>query len=352
MEFFNRKQEVIDIQLTPYGRRKLSTGEWRPRYYAFFDRDVIYDVGHVGFEENQKESHDRIKGAVRPKAMPITYGIESLFMQQTKEYDANPKQGTWSPPADLTFPSFTKPSPIRNLRTMKLPLGNSSLNSSYYPSFALKFYEGVISSSFEFYTGSAGQTTSVVGPVHTLPIAQINCNVNYVSHIKSGGIVVQDNNEPASTEFAPEVAEPGLEFDPPENRTYSPEVYKDGTYVTIQTQKLLFDLIEEHVPIDKEDFDLEVYEIRTNTYTKGGTTYEKEKLKQLTFIGDYFDDNMINYGNVIYNKDTKEYIPVESKHVEYYFDVRVDKEIEPDPPGTQSVNLTQPLNPEEPCADE
>ena len=92
MEFFNRKQEVIDIQLTPHGRRKLSTGEWRPKFYAFFDRDVIYDVGHAGYEENQKESHDRIKATPRPKTIPITYGVESLFTHQTKEYDANPQQ--------------------------------------------------------------------------------------------------------------------------------------------------------------------------------------------------------------------------------------------------------------------
>ena len=40
MEFFDRKQEVIDIQLTPYGKYLLSKGKLRPKFYAFFDKDV------------------------------------------------------------------------------------------------------------------------------------------------------------------------------------------------------------------------------------------------------------------------------------------------------------------------
>jgi len=37
MEFFNKKEEVLEVKLTPYGRYKLSKGLLRPTYYAFFD---------------------------------------------------------------------------------------------------------------------------------------------------------------------------------------------------------------------------------------------------------------------------------------------------------------------------
>ena len=36
MEFFNKKQDVIDIKLTQFGRHKLSNGKFNPKYYAFF----------------------------------------------------------------------------------------------------------------------------------------------------------------------------------------------------------------------------------------------------------------------------------------------------------------------------
>ena len=43
MKFFDKKEEVIDIQLTQYGKHLLSVGKWRPVYYAFFDDNILYD---------------------------------------------------------------------------------------------------------------------------------------------------------------------------------------------------------------------------------------------------------------------------------------------------------------------
>ena len=79
MEFFNRKEEVIDIQLTPYGKSKLSLGKFKPSFYAFYDSDIIYNVGynsHV-YTENQKDTEDRIKEAPRLKTQTLRYGAES-----------------------------------------------------------------------------------------------------------------------------------------------------------------------------------------------------------------------------------------------------------------------------------
>ena len=46
MTFFNRKEEVIDIQLTQYGKYVLSKGRFKPDCYAFFDDDIIYDTAY------------------------------------------------------------------------------------------------------------------------------------------------------------------------------------------------------------------------------------------------------------------------------------------------------------------
>lgn len=346
MEFFNRKQEVIDIQLTPRGRHLLSKGKWRPKFYAFYDRDVIYDVGYAAHEENQKDSSDRIKSSVRTKAIPITYGIEAYFMEAFEGYDPSPQQGTWTPPADLTFPRVVKtPSVLRNLKNMRMPLGNSNLNSSYYPSFAMNFYDGHISSSFNFYTGSAG------GAGQEEPIPQINCSVDFIVDVKSGGVTVQNNEIEPSTEFKSEISEPGLEISPEDDRVYSQETYADGTYVSINTRQLLLDIIEKHIPLDREDFDLEVFEVLIATRNDGGTSYEKEVLREMFFIRDDLGDDMVNYGDVIYNKQTRRTFPINARNVEYFFDVRVDNEIEPYPDAPANI-IEQPPNPEEPCADE
>ena len=62
MAFFNKKQEVLDIQLTPYGEDLLSRGKFKPVYYAFFDDDVLYDAsGSAGIIEDQNDVEPRIQ---------------------------------------------------------------------------------------------------------------------------------------------------------------------------------------------------------------------------------------------------------------------------------------------------
>ena len=81
MEFFNRKEEVLDVELTQYGKYLLSVGKFKPSFYAFFDDDVIYDTQYQGPPpnadgtalvdeygkslrgptENQKDSQKRLK---------------------------------------------------------------------------------------------------------------------------------------------------------------------------------------------------------------------------------------------------------------------------------------------------
>ena len=60
MEFFNQKEEVLDVQLTEYGKYLLSIGQLRPEYYAFFDDDILYDVSGSGFTEDQNNANPRI----------------------------------------------------------------------------------------------------------------------------------------------------------------------------------------------------------------------------------------------------------------------------------------------------
>ena len=44
MIFFDRKEEVLEIELTSFGRHKLSKGEFEPVFYSFFDDDVVYEL--------------------------------------------------------------------------------------------------------------------------------------------------------------------------------------------------------------------------------------------------------------------------------------------------------------------
>ena len=47
MEFFNKKEDVMDIVMTRKGREHYASGTFDPTYYAFYDDEVIYDIQYV-----------------------------------------------------------------------------------------------------------------------------------------------------------------------------------------------------------------------------------------------------------------------------------------------------------------
>ena len=59
--FFNQKEEVIDIELTPYGKHKFSLGEFHPHYYSFYDYDILYEGAYGALTETQNNIVTRIK---------------------------------------------------------------------------------------------------------------------------------------------------------------------------------------------------------------------------------------------------------------------------------------------------
>ena len=45
MEFFNQKEEVLDLVLTKRGKELFAQGNFTPYGYKFFDNETVYDAG-------------------------------------------------------------------------------------------------------------------------------------------------------------------------------------------------------------------------------------------------------------------------------------------------------------------
>ena len=65
-KFINKKEQVLDFELTPYGKYTLSNGTFKPTYYAFYDGEILYDGAYAnrggsGIVEIQNNIHKRIK---------------------------------------------------------------------------------------------------------------------------------------------------------------------------------------------------------------------------------------------------------------------------------------------------
>ncbi len=65
MTFFDKKEEVMKIELTPYGRYLLSIGKLKPNYYKFFDNNVMYDIASGGSGSATLPSEDQNDADVR-----------------------------------------------------------------------------------------------------------------------------------------------------------------------------------------------------------------------------------------------------------------------------------------------
>ena len=164
MTFFNKKTEVMQIEMTPYGRYLYSIGKFKPHSYEFVDDDIMYSQGqHTG--SLQSNAHNRILNET-PKLK-----INRSFQDEAPQLEA--------------------PSRIQNQRIMQkrmtqtqnslFALGKSSYSSENAPTLQASMLQGSISSSFNhFRTNSLRDGLKAIDRGADILIPQIN--INYEIH--------------------------------------------------------------------------------------------------------------------------------------------------------------------------
>ena len=90
MEFFNKKEDVLEIKLTQYGKYLLSRGKFKPHYYAFFDDDVLYDGARAGIVEDNNDIEPRIQENTPSLRVQTSFtDLERRVMLQTHDLSPN-----------------------------------------------------------------------------------------------------------------------------------------------------------------------------------------------------------------------------------------------------------------------
>ena len=318
MSFFNKKEEVLELQLTQYGKHLLSRGALSPAYYAFFDDDVIYDNqyssgGSSNKLENSAKSSDRTRQAVRPKVQHNFGGIETNIHKLSEVKNVfNPfldKVQQIELTQEQKVEALSKaPNSIDNYYSMGIPMGTSEYNSDKNPAWELKLLHGTITGSNAEYTGSSG----------LLKIPQLEVQTFYdteVKQVKGTENIIQNVNV---TKFP------------------------NGDYIEITKDYILIDFREHNALFENENFEIEVYQITTEPDTNKIT----ETLEPLYFVN---GEKVVN--EIYYSGDLEKKIELNDSNVEYYFDVRVDDEIADDLQAniTTDIYSKTPKNEEEPC---
>ena len=173
MEFFNKKEEVIYVEFTRRGKQKLREGKFRPVYYSFHDKDIIYDAAQVAnVTEKQNDIEDRIFETPRLKFV-LPNIIESNYTKN--------------------------PGPDEDTRVLGNILGSSDPNKRENPWIFIK----LLDDSFSALSSSASDTfTDQYGVVHNIP--QVNYSGSLEAELTEVIGALSDTTTPGMKFFATE----------------------------------------------------------------------------------------------------------------------------------------------------
>ena len=282
MTFFNNKEQSLKFELTPYGRYLMSQGKLKPHSYEFLDDDIMYDLQQVGSSEIQNETFERIKFE-RPKLIP------------------NPNKAEITP--------ITYDNALENFGTLnkhgytshQAPIGKSSGETKKTPGFSMIMLDGQISGTLPVYNGNSVQNTT--GSFENAFIPQFNFNLNYVLKRRQQSRFRQD-----------------------EDIRIVSQRFDDGKVMYVQEDNLMSFLKEFGSDYEKENFEIEVFEITDAERNVSGSIFP-ETLKTLYFEqqqkrlqNDMITNEMMNMNVVDMSRD---------KLVLTYFELLVDDEIDP-----------------------
>ena len=298
MEFFNKKEEVIDLQLTQYGKYLLSLGRFKPVYYAFYDDGVIYDSQYMGFSENQNNSHPRIQ--------EDTPNLKTLHNFHSIEDDMTRAVQAKNSGKEALAQLMIQPTPEK-AQILVNPLANSQLATDKAPSWNVSALSGRI------LTGSTTSTLTLSSSATVLNIPQIEVDIRYRPRVKSVEDLITEQENGIDTKYALEVVDA--------------RVFDDNTYISIDKDNLILQILEENVPQGNDNFEVEFFsieDVKTNNKVKNTTSIEQ--LNQLRLLAE--PDLVVNDILLEVEGNTLEPSQIDSSFADYYFEIELDDEID------------------------
>lgn len=246
MTFFNKKEEVIQVELTQYGKYLLSKGKLKAKYYEFFDDDVLYDGEYGGTIETNADTGNRIReDTVSLKSQYTFSGIETNFkkiLQLKREKNLKESDKLLQQTAEKHYFSAA-------------PLGDSDLGSKYSPSWNIKALKGEFSNIENIQ--SASHQVMFIPKITTKDIEYKAILSKKINSSPS------DLNTPEDIDA--ENAGAGMNSDP---NGGSKVFSSDQTYYKVASDFLLLDATELHVDKLKNNLEIEVFIEELNPITQ------------------------------------------------------------------------------------
>ena len=285
MTFFNKKTEVMQIEMTPYGRYLYSIGKFKPHSYEFVDDDIVYRIaGSQESTEGQGTAHKRIMEET-PKLK-----INRAFQEEAPQLESPARiesQRVMNKKMDLKQNSL-------------FTLGRSSYSSDISPTLQASMIQGRISASFmnlETNRTVDGGAGSDVGSRILVP--QVNIEYNIIATLRN------------------ELDESSFLFDEVS------AIMDNGDYISLNYQEPIIHLKEFGSFYEKENFEIEVFLEQSN----GGLKPLRMFKRSNPIVNDLLIDNLDSQFQQILDSADAEFDIITEDFVEYYFSINVDNEI-------------------------
>lgn len=256
MSFFNKKEEVIDIQLTRYGKALLSEGNFRPAYYQFFDDDIVYSQRSPSYtSELQNEVQDRIlENTPRNKGIPRVFARTS-YKSQEFSIDSQNESGRH-------FYSLEEQD-----RILLYPLSTYESNSPQAPFFELKSFGCEFTTDhtkFLHFTGSG--IYKKTPQLKMEPVYQI---------IRTTGIETTEEElrRAGNSNNFIDLTGDSIEF-------------LDKSRIDVIEDKIILSLEEANTYYNMSNFELEIYEVDESSRDDNDSVLKGPSLKRIKNIED------------------------------------------------------------------
>ena len=320
MKFMDKKEQVLDIKMTPYGEFLLSQGQFKPEYYSFYDDNILYESQYAGYVDSQNNIEPRTQEDTPQLETQTVFSDRDIFIRRgisgmagtvMNEADylgvSDPlglygdivvggegellqEAGQGSQGITINADFFE-----RRMYSPQACLGTSDILSTNAPAWTVNMLRGEIKDS------SKTVTNSLTPTIH---IPQLNVTLTYEIDVKSNSDFISD------TELAIQ--------------------YPNGEYLDIKPEIVLAEIIERNSEFTKENFDIEVFEVQQakapGLTDSSGDPVMVEKLRPLKFRKPYSlvqDDVLLDPKDIPISSE-----PLTKEYVEYYFNVKVDSQID------------------------
>ena len=300
MTFKNQKEEVMEIELTSYGKHLLSKGKFRPAYYAFFDDDILYDAEYAGPAEEQNNTQIRIlEETPRTKVQTNFSGVETEIERQIELSRANNKElrESFQPTNEKHY-------------TLSSPLGRSSASSEYAPVWDATVHGANFVQQLAIDTKDGKKL---------LRVPQMNLEgLEYTVSVVDGALAANTLGDVSSSVIT-EHAEDSSGFQ---------EYYENGNIIKINHKDIIIELDELHTDSLSENYDIEIFLREFEAVVRDGVSVKVETLVPLSFMKEA--ESNITDNMYIEAEEPITQVDPDETYVENYLDIMIDKEISSD----------------------